>query len=476
MKIFYVDSTKMELNHQRSKVVLGLLWFLCVMVVIGRISGGYELMDLIILTLPLYLVMGFLTILVIKKKWVLFTMLLSTAVNAAVFISAANDTKMTAPLIVALVVCAVYQNWKLITANALFFLLIAATFLKDKLLIAEGMFPQVFLFIIAASVFLIFLSIHSEKTRKSSLKKEREVNESKVQLEQALTEAKESERKIKHLYETLSENVENAKNSSKEITSNFSDITNRLEIQTVSVSKMNDNIKNNGETITNAFRISTNIIEASDENKQVVEVSEQKMEKLVVEMKEVEQAFTLIYALINELNEKNKRIYDIVGTLHTISAQTNLLALNASIEAARAGDQGKGFMVVAEEVKKLAVDSQKSSKEIGTIIAEIQEKSSEVTDKVGTGMNIFLESKEAMYEFNELFEKVATNTRKVMKKSKENEEIMHGLNVTSETLLMEFQQITENAHKMNGYIEEILTNMEEQSANLENMMHEFNNK
>jgi len=473
MRMFYVDSTKEELNHQRSKVVLGLLWFLSIMAIVGRISGGYDVKTAVIMTFPLYLVMGVLTVLIVKKKWIFFTMILSTAINAYIFISAAYDTRLTAPLIVSLVICALYQNWKLITINALFFFVISATFLKNQLLVADGMFPQVFLLIFVTSIFLIFLSISSEKTRKASLKKEKEVLESKVETEKALKEAKESERKIKQLYETMSENVENAKNSSKEITSNFSDITNRLELQTISVSKMNDTIKNNAQTIANAFHISTNIIEASNENKQVVEISEQKMEKLVEEMNEVEQAFTFIYALINELNEKNKRIDNIVGTLHTISSQTNLLALNASIEAARAGEQGKGFMVVAEEVKKLAIDSQKSSKEIGMIIAEIQEKSFEVTEKVGTGITVFLESKEAMHKFNEMFEKVASNTRKVMNKSKENEQIMHGLNATSDTLETEFQQITENAHKMNAYIEEILTNIEEQSRNLENMMNQF---
>jgi methyl-accepting chemotaxis protein len=75
---------------------------------------------------------------------------------------------------------------------------------------------------------------------------------------------------------------------------------------------------------------------------------------------------------IDELDSATRRIGDVVGLIRTIATQTNLLALNATIEAARAGEAGRGFSVVAQEVKVLADQTEKATHEIGEQIASIQ--------------------------------------------------------------------------------------------------------
>ena len=119
------------------------------------------------------------------------------------------------------------------------------------------------------------------------------------------------------------------------------------------------------------------------------------VERLVGSTREIADDIGAVVERMEELGAASAQIGSIVETIDAIADQTNLLALNAAIEAARAGEQGRGFAVVADEIRKLAERSAASTREIGSLVRDIQQRTSDVVrstnasrDKVQTGLDM----------------------------------------------------------------------------------------
>lgn len=132
-------------------------------------------------------------------------------------------------------------------------------------------------------------------------------------------------------------------------------------------------------SLVNEFIEKSNLIdEKTTRNFKSSEMSTAESNTVILLIKELsttidslDSVFETFSVTIESLTEANKEISDLVKVNDHISIQTNLLSLNAKVEAARAGDAGKGFSIVADEVKKLAASSKHTTQEIGTMISKI---------------------------------------------------------------------------------------------------------
>lgn len=115
------------------------------------------------------------------------------------------------------------------------------------------------------------------------------------------------------------------------------------------------------------------------------------IEESISKVKDIARSVETVSVTIGQLGERSKEIGQIVSTIKEIADQTNLLALNAAIEAARAGEQGRGFAVVADEVRKLAERTQSSTKEIEMKIGAIQGETMQAVEMMGKSMSLVQE-------------------------------------------------------------------------------------
>lgn len=245
----------------------------------------------------------------------------------------------------------------------------------------------------------------------------------------------------------------------------------------VGVSKNSDNVSNISATLeeisAGSEQISAGAGDVNVSTHNAVSEASKGMvmlEQLVNQNEDINQSMRDITVVTTHLSQGSEKIKGIVNLINGIAAQTNLLALNAAIEAARAGEAGRGFAVVADEVRKLAEQSGSATKDIAEIIGNMGDEINIAVNTVSKANKEVMKGKESalvtQQGFKVIIERLEGVKTGVEQISLAVDETAKG----TQTMVISVENISSVAHKTSANAETVAASAEEQSAG----MHEIN--
>jgi len=266
--------------------------------------------------------------------------------------------------------------------------------------------------------------------------------------------------------EELTVSAKETTRATEQISASIQSIASGTELQVTSIENVEQTVTDISNGITN---ISSTIQITNDTTEQTVRDAmngNEVIKGFINQMKTIDETTEAASRTINHLGDKSTEIETIVSVITAIAEQTNLLALNAAIEAARAGEHGKGFAVVADEVKKLAKQSGQASAEISNLIGDIQSEIDASILAIDKGKMAVNDGIVSVQQAGNAFNTISDSIRRVSEQMQSVSTAVTQIKDGSENMVASIKTIRQISEGASSNTQEVAAASEQQTASM----------
>ncbi len=292
------------------------------------------------------------------------------------------------------------------------------------------------------------------------------VNDMKMRLKNLLTKIAECSERITAAGVKLTESTERANDSITTVVDSMVVLTNGTLEQEQTIKALEEKFKEMTDKMDGLSETALQMQQVADDSSTSANEGKSKVDISIEMMKNIEKQVGSSAAVIGELGKRSDEIGQIVETISGIAEQTNLLALNAAIEAARAGEHGKGFAVVADEVRKLAEQSGSAATTIGKRIAIIQADTESAIAAIEQGTHSVAEGTQSVAETGEAFVGIMSQAAKLTTNVEKTLGDIGEVFMSNEEIFAAITKVREIAEKSNENANDVSAATQEQSATM----------
>jgi len=220
--------------------------------------------------------------------------------------------------------------------------------------------------------------------------------------------------KVRAIIANVQHAVDATASASDQISSSTEQMAAGAQEQSTQTTEVAGAIEEMTATIVETTRNASRAAEAATDAGQIAKSGGEVVRRTVEGMNSIFNVVKQTADTVEELGENSQKIGEIVSVIDDIADQTNLLALNAAIEAARAGEQGRGFAVVADEVRKLAERTTVATKEISDMIKLIQDKTFAAVKSINQGTTEVEKGRDLASQAGKSLEEIITGSQRVV--------------------------------------------------------------